>query len=290
MKTIILFLIALNLYSQEQIRISGSLDEDLDMSAISCFRNLCLLASDETNHLQVAKFENKTLKILNKKIELGKFKKENDIEALANDGYYFYAVGSHGLSRKSGKYQASRYTFFRIRFDNQGNTLEIIQKSLHDVITLNKGLKKYFKKPLQENGVNIEGLGVSGGKVYVGYRSPIINGKAQAQSFDVKKFFENDKIVDYKHHTFDLEGDGIRSMEFYVDKFVIISGSSKPAGANQAHLYVASNDLYKFDVPYPNLKLEGMEFIAPSKFIFIYDSEPQGSPIIFDIKDLKFSR
>ena len=109
-----------------ELNVIGEIKGDKDISAISCIKNkFCLLASDETNFLQAFKIVGPNLEIHGKQIELGKFPKKNDIEALTNDGKYFYAVGSHGLSRKSGKYQKSRYKLFKILLNKKAELISI---------------------------------------------------------------------------------------------------------------------------------------------------------------------
>lgn len=272
-----LFFYSLNAFSQDQILVEGELDEDLDMSAIACDGHLCLLASDETNHLQVAYYHNKSLKVLDNKIELGTYKKENDIEALSFDGDYFYAIGSHGLSRKSGKHQPSRYHLFRIKITGKGELIDLKKTSLNKFIQNNKVLKKYFKKRLQDNGINIEGLGVSDGKIYVGYRAPIINQNAIIQIIDLDKLFGDDNHIKDELKYFNLNGRGIRSLEFKNNSYYIIAGNSAPYDDNNSELYIFNHQAQQLNVPFANLKLEGMELIK-NGYIYIYDSESMGLP------------
>ena len=286
MKWIFVLLFALSACASYQIndpiQIDGTLDEDLDMSAISCSNEFCLLASDETNHIQIAKFYNKTLKILPYKINLGRYKKENDIEAMSFDGKYFYAIGSHGMSRKSGKYQASRFTFFRILIDKKGKLIELQQKSLSDILSQHKILKKYYRKKLQDNGINIEGLASDKSQVYIGFRAPVIDGQALILSFDVNEFFEESIYLNLKLEKLDLDGAGIRSLEIRDGIKYIISGTSSPSAPNNATLYIQDKTIKKYAVPYSDLKLEGMEILG-SDLIYIYDSEALGMPTLSSI-------
>ncbi len=56
---------------------------------------------------------------------------------------------------------------------------------LRAVIAATPKLQGYAEKPLDEHGVNIEGLAVRGDRLFLGFRGPVINGKAQVMSVDI---------------------------------------------------------------------------------------------------------
>ena len=263
-----------------ELNVIGEIKEDKDISAVSCIKNkFCLLASDETNFLQAFKVVGSNLEIYGKEIELGKFKKENDIEALTNDGVYFYAIGSHGLSRKSGKYQNSRYKLFKILLNNRAELVDISYLPLASILANHEDLGKYFKKSLQSNGINIEGLAYNGGKLYLGFRAPLVMGNAQVLSIKINDF----SLSGSKLHSVNLNGQGIRSLEFFNDDLYGITGASLPSDSQTASLAIIDleNDKVFYEsVPGDNLKVEGLEVLSNDELFFVYDSEENGKPII----------
>lgn len=301
-----IFHLSFALADSADIAISGDLQGHLDISAISCIDTLnsqqksCLIASDETNSLQRAVLERVKLEevdsyhmhlsVLNKPIILGEFRHENDLEGLTNDGTSFFAVGSHGLTRKKGDFQKSRFQIFKLTPKQKGETSYKLQTlNLSKILKNSPVLSPYYKKKLIDNGVNIEGLAYHDKRLYVGFRSPIINGKAQFISFLSNKFWSRESDIELRHHEIDLGfNKGIRSFEFRNQKLYIISGASEIESSDVSQLIIA-NLLFKIldikQVPHSQYKLEGFELINESEKLYVYDSQLNGLPTV--VKNLQ---
>ena len=283
-KVLLSCILATSVYASQYLNLSvqGKILGDQDISAISCINNsLCLIASDETSQLQLVKIQGDNL-VVRKNISLGKFKKENDIEGLTNDGKSFYAVGSHGLSRKKGKYQKSRYQIFKISIDSSDDIISLQKSNLETILMKTKQLRPYFKKSLEKNGVNIEGLAYSNGKLFLGFRGPIIRGNAQILSFDSKDFWDKAES-EIEVFSVDLGNErGIRSLEIKDESFYIVAGNNDKQKNQISELVISDSSLQRLffsAVPYDHLKLEGFDLNKKFK-VFVYDSQDNGLPVI----------
>lgn len=160
---------------------------------------LCLAANDEKNYAQfftigdgrLTPDKKGVIRLLPKKVD-GQKMDEIDAEGVvfvpAKDGKspsHFYVTGSHGLSR-SGEFQASRFTLFRIpvnaksgrpafKFSDKKVAPQIERTSrLADAIKSNPDLKPFAGQTLDNNGVTIEGIAELGGDMLFGLRSPCL--------------------------------------------------------------------------------------------------------------------
>jgi Protein of unknown function (DUF3616) len=121
--------------------------------------------------------------------------KEFDGEAVAYAAPYFYVVGSHGCGRNNQAFRLSSFMLARIRVDSharpvdaQGQPLSAAAAGqavettyrLADVLQRASDVRAFFGTGLDEasNGLNIEGLAVAGGKLFVGLRAPSMQGQA----------------------------------------------------------------------------------------------------------------
>lgn len=267
-----------------ELDVVGAIQGNLDVSAISCIdTSRCILASDETNFLQSFEIVGNKMYVSEEEISLGKFKKENDIEGLTNDGRYFYAIGSHGMSRKKGKYQRSRFQVFRVLVSNEGKLLERKVSSLESVLEASD-LSGYFKKRLDKNGVDIEGLAYNDGFLYVGFRGPVIDGYAQILRVNAEGLFSQGELEEELFQVDLGENRGIRSLEFNNGKLLAIGGESAVSGEVFSELYEVElnteSELRAFQIPMNDLKVEGFEITPQTGSIFVYDSQENGRPVV----------
>lgn len=215
--------------------------EERNLSAIACVSpTRCLVGADEGRRVQVAELsrQGKSLKVL-ADIDLLDSGREIDIEAIAVEGDCYYITGSHGVSKEDGRIQENRYKIFRFRVDpatglpvmgihsETGLPVDLQIASLSDILKTDAVLGPYFQKPLQHNGVNIEGLAAKNGQLFVGFRSPNLGGKAYVMEIAAEELFGDKKGRNYKLHSLSLgEGYGIRELVATRSCFLIIAGNS----------------------------------------------------------------
>jgi hypothetical protein len=112
-----------------------------------------------------------------------------DAEGVAYHEGYFYVVGSHGVGRVNAKLNSS-FLIFRFKVNAQtgkpafevsdSQVASAIQKSgaLRPALRAVETIGPYAEKPLNANGVNIEGVALDGGRIYLGFRGPSLEGRA----------------------------------------------------------------------------------------------------------------
>jgi len=174
---------------------------------------LCLLVNDESTSAQFAMLQGDQIKpalvvgligeapseaTLGTKPSVpcpqtGQFE-EFDGEAVTFAESYFYVVGSHGCSRKQGEFRLSSFHLARVRVDATGQLMETngqiatdpqaagvveLTYRLSDVLQRVPEIQPYFGQSLNDaKGLNIEGIAVTTGQLWVGLRAPSIAGNA----------------------------------------------------------------------------------------------------------------
>lgn len=123
--------------------------------------------------------------------EFGEF----DGEGVAYSAPYFYVVGSHGCARRKGKFRLSSFMLARIHVDGEGRPIDAqghllqgddMSKAVEttyriaDLLPRADEVGPYFGKMLNadDRGLNIEGIAVGDGQVFLGLRAPSLKGNA----------------------------------------------------------------------------------------------------------------
>lgn len=309
----------------------GNVLEEQNLSAIACVsQSRCLVGADEGKKVQVAELsrQGKWLKVL-ADVELLDSKpqrlpsidgaaggKEIDIEAIAVEGDCYYITGSHGVSKEDGKIQENRYKIFRLKVDpasglppagvdsKTGLPVGLEVNSLSDILKTDAVLRPYFQKPLQHNGVNIEGLAAKHGQLFVGFRSPNLGGKAYVMEIAADEIFADRKGRHYKLYSLSLgEGYGIREILAARSCFLIIAGNS---GSEPSDRFPKSEN-YREDRGYlmfswdgkgskvhgigliekPPGKAEAMTVLSESEqqmeVLILFDGADKGSPSVYRV-------
>jgi hypothetical protein len=119
---------------------------------------------------------------------------ELDGEGVAYAAPYFYVVGSHGCSRRKGKFRLSTFILARVRVDQEGRPVDAAETTyrLSDLLPRVDEAGAYFGRGLDEDskGLNIEGIAVQGENVFVGLRAPSLDGRAFILRANVDQLFE----------------------------------------------------------------------------------------------------
>ena len=157
-----------------------------------------------------------------------------DTEGVAFHRGYFYAVGSHGVARKSAKEKTAPFTVFRFKVDAQSGKpafdlllASAVEKStrLRAALRASESIGPHAEKPLGENGVNIEGLALDGDRIFFGLRGPVLEGRAFILSTAIEGLFGL-KPLDARTHALSLgEDTGIRDLARADDGLLVLAGA-----------------------------------------------------------------
>ena len=210
----------------------GKVAENEDISGVVLHGDQMLLVSDETAHVELLKKVGEGYQPV-RTVSLGAG--EIDLEALARDGDMIYAAGSHSRVRpkikKSDDYAAirrklteinlepTRDLIARFQLNTAGEVGPVETISLRKAIAASPELKPFADLPGKENGVDIEGIAVRDGKLYVGFRSPVL--RANYVPVMVTQF-EQPEQADIRF--VNLDGLGIRDLATTADGFLILAG------------------------------------------------------------------
>lgn len=179
--------------------------EAKDVSGLACLPPVegvrrCLLSNDENSSAQFAMLKGKSLApgwtialiggrpsaatlgspptgLCAKQGGFGEF----DGEGVAFAAPYFYVVGSHGCGRNTGEFRLSSFQLARIKLDGAGRQdgpAELTYR-LTDALKLAGAAGVFFGRDLAEaDGMNVEGLAVTGDRLWAGLRAPAPGDKA----------------------------------------------------------------------------------------------------------------
>jgi hypothetical protein len=289
----------------------GSVLEDKDLSGIACISpTRCLVGADEGGSVQVVELSraDKTLKVLHT-VELLSSDAEIDIEGIAAEGDCYYIIGSHGVAKKTGDVQGDRFKLFRLKVDPltglpaEGRA-SLAVTSLSGILRNDPLLGPHFGKPLQQRGVNIEGLAVRNGRLFVGLRNPNLDGYAFVIEVGADEVFAGSGRSQYTLHKLLLgRGLGIREIVAAKEGFLLIAGN---AGSEPSAEYLQALDYEKgrgFSMfhwagrgsqadeigPIPNTpaKAEAMTILDESDdqvtVLVLYDGVKEGQPSVYRI-------
>lgn len=160
-------------------------------------------------------------------------------------------------------------------------------------------LNKFLKVPGKDNGLDIEGLAVTGDRIFLGLRGPVLRGWAVVLEISVEAGDDHGLSLKgigpngrpYKKHFLELDGLGVRELCADGEDLLILAGPTLnldgPVGVyrwSQA-LSATSESLVRRDklprileIPYGDGKdhAEGMTFVPdvgqPKQILVVYDS------------------
>jgi hypothetical protein len=191
---------------------------------------------------------------------------EADIEGLARTGHFLWAVGSHSLRRKRIKSQHDGAKALRrlAKVEGQSNRQILVRLPIADVDGLptpvpeivtddgkhyaaalgrrddlrrllrdDEHLGRFVPIPGKDNGLDVEGIAVSGERVYLGLRGPVLRGWAFVLELrpyvdpsqpDRLRLHEFADGLPYRKHVVDLDGLGVRDLCPSGDDLLVLAG------------------------------------------------------------------
>lgn len=191
---------------------------------------------------------------------------EADIEGLARTGHFLWAVGSHSLRRKRIKShhtgaralqrlakvagQANRQILVRLPITEVDGLPTPVREMVADgakhhaaalgrrddlrrLLRDDEHLGRFVPIPGKDNGLDVEGIAVSGERVYLGLRGPVLRGWAfvlelrpyvDAAQPDRLRLHEFADGLPYRKHVLDLDGLGVRDLCPAGDDLLVLAG------------------------------------------------------------------
>ena len=229
-------------------------DANTSISGAACATGTttCLVVNDETRFAQFFTLGTGTISpgavigLLAKKVD-GARMKELDAEGVAyvpprtpGAPGYFYVTGSHGASRK-GDVEPSR--FFLVRFPVDAATglptfafgADEPPREIQPTSALRAALNRlpeigtYAEKPLDENGLTVEGFAIFDGEALFGLRAPCIGGRAFVVRARLDPLFSGAPISARASSLAMGDNTGIRDLAAVQGGVLILTGRSNDA-------------------------------------------------------------
>jgi uncharacterized protein DUF3616 len=191
---------------------------------------------------------------------------EADIEGLARTGHFLWVVGSHSLRRRRIKshHDGAKALKRLARVQGQHNRQILVRLPVTDVDGLptpmpeivvdgkrhraaalgrrddlrellrdDDHLAPFVPIPGKDNGLDVEGIAVSGERVYLGLRGPVLRGWAFV--LELRPYVDHaepDRLrlphfpdgVPYRKHVLDLDGLGVRDLCPAGDDLLVLAG------------------------------------------------------------------
>ena len=239
-------------FVDDSIEISGSIKKPKNISALAIVGDRLVIGSDETSFVQVL---NKSANDYDAPSDEGKapiilpssaFANEDevDIEGIAAENNTVYVIGSHARVRPGGDAHKEKYKENRKNLDNppskfehpqdfgarnivakfeldsSGVVINLQNSSLKEVLDATYPFKLFRDIPSKENGIDIEGLAVRNGKLYAGFRGPVLRGNfVPILEFEFSNPVAHNRVLYVK-----LQGRGVRDMVAVKEGFLILAG------------------------------------------------------------------
>lgn len=232
-------------------------ENSLDLSGIaSSDGTQVLVGSDESFYIQPGEIDASKRRIESRRLIALPVEKEKkaevDIEGVAfspQDRAY-YVVGSHGVGKKKGDFQADRHSIYQIPVGTDGKVIKekIRRTSLLPWLEKTPLLQSHVKQPLQQNGLNIEGLTCSKGKLYFGLRAPNKDGRALVIEASPTEIFNGKPKALALHEIAVPRGRGIREIAAVRDGFLILTGNASAEASKKIPVSQAPGPDNRFEL------------------------------------------
>lgn len=235
-------------------------ENSLDLSGIAAAsKTQCLVGSDEMFYVQPGVIDAAKQRIESKRpialpVKSKGKKQEIDIEGVAYspDEHAYYVVGSHGLGKKKGDFQPDRHSIYQVAVDPATGQVKkdgIRRASLLPWLEKTPQVEPYLKKPLQQNGFNIEGLTWSGGKLWFGLRAPNQDGRGLVLELAPGQLFDGGKPAAMSVHELAItQGRGIREIAAVRDGFIVLTGNASAEASKKIPVSAALGPDTRFEL------------------------------------------
>jgi hypothetical protein len=234
-------------------------ENSLDLSGLAAASpTQVLVGSDEMFHVQPGTIDRGRQRIESRRpialpLVADGGKQEIDIEGVAYSPteQAYFVVGSHGLGKKKGDLQPDRLSVFRLQVDPATGAIEksgITRGSLLPWLEKTPLLAPHVGKPLQQDGLNIEGLTWSGGKLYFGLRAPNRNGEGLVIELGTRELFSGSPR-ELRVHRIEVErGRGVREITAVRDGFIVLTGNAAAEASKKFPVTTAPGPDTRFDL------------------------------------------
>ncbi len=161
------------------IKVEGEFAAGDELSGLCSLDNKqFVVVSNETRSAQTAVFDDAAGKLTagaQIPFLVGPGDAEMDLEAVAADATsgHFFVMGSHAVSKKKGKSRPEQQVLYRFTLDDKGEAKDVRLGSLTGILEKTTVIRTALGQPLQEGGLNLEGLAFWNGKLWVGLRAPV---------------------------------------------------------------------------------------------------------------------
>ena len=238
-------------------------ENSLDLSGVAAASaRQVLVGSDEMFHIQPGVLDRNQHRIESRRpialpLESDGGKLEVDIEGVAfsPDEQAYFVVGSHGLGKKKGDFQPDRHSIYRVPVDPETGLVKkegIRRGSLLPWLEKTPVIAPHVKQPLQQNGLNIEGLTWAKGKLYFGLRAPNQDGQGLVIELATGELFGG-QPAPLKVHAIPVARDrGIREIAAVRDGFVLITGNASAEASKKIPVTVAPGPDTRFELLFWN--------------------------------------
>ncbi|SLN38294.1 hypothetical protein TRL7639_01915 [Falsiruegeria litorea R37] len=209
-----------------------------NLSAAHCRpEGLCYTASDEVRFIQSFRVDGEEIETGGRlylwDTPQGRDADELDVEGIASVNGHLIAVGSHSVSRQKCKVREHNEQIYIGSPHGVGTQTPLTAQpiSLRPAFAKFDVLRGAFHQPLQQNGLNIEGVAAIGDQVFFGFRAPYPDGAAGVLILQIG--FEALLAQDWdaaELHRVALSsphgGRGIRGMEQWGDSLLLLVGDA----------------------------------------------------------------
>jgi hypothetical protein len=213
------------------VEFRGNIEGENDVSAVAVVGDFLVIGSDEASLVQVLKKDGAAYQVV-ADVPLDKPGHEVDIEGVAAEGNTVYVTGSHnrvrhigakgggGVSPVEDRPRRHRDQVFRFTLGPDGTPGPVEVMTLRAVLDEHPILKQFVPVASKENGIDIEGLAVKNGRLYFGFRGPVLRDNwVPILSCTFGKAPGNVKVAYAR-----FGGRGVRDMVAVSDGFLVLAG------------------------------------------------------------------